>query len=245
MEIIMPKTMQCFLGFSTSYTNPFSEHLERRGTALERHYREANGDLLLGLKRLHDAVDAALARNVDDASSGVRNGLGLLDSCNDHLTAIGEELVRARSELFEQEGVDSDDPLIAREPFFATIDIDAMYRELAAYGAALPQRAFWDDLASRVRDGGARAGLRLLDRHLRELQSDLRTFVGEVESMRRLPLAELGPTLHGTSRAVGTIMMSFMRLLTSFLYFGMLCERASQLYEASTGEGAAAVAVAS
>lgn len=240
----MAKTFQCFLGFSTSYTNAFSEHLERRGTALERHYREANDDFLFGQKRLHDAVDAALVRNLDGASSALANGLGLLASCNDHLTAIGEGLVRTRSELFEQEGVDGADPLIAREAFFAAIDIDAMYRELAAYGAALPQRVFWDDLASRVRDGGARAGLRLLDRHLRELQSDLRTFVGEVESMRRLPLAELGPTLHGTSRAVGTVTVGFIRLLTSFLYFSMICERASQLHERATGGEPAELAAA-
>ena len=236
--------VQCFLGFSTTYTNGFSEHLERRAAALERHHREANGDFLFGLKRLHDAVDAALANNADGVSSALANGLDLLGSCNDHLTAIGEALVRTRSELFEQEGVDRTDPLIAREPFFAAIDVDAMYRELAAHGAALPQRVFWDNLAGRVRDGGARAGLRLLDRHLRELQSDLRTFVGEVESMRRLPLAELGPTLHNTSRAVGAITVGFMRLLTAFLYFSMICERASQLYEQATGSEPAELAAA-
>lgn len=235
---------RCMLGFSVSYSNAFSEHLEHRSRDLERHYREANLDVQLALNRLHDAVEAALVCDTGGTGSGLEEGLGLLGSCNDHLTAIGEALVRTRAELFEREGVDATDPLIAREPFFAVIDTEAMYRELLAHGAALPQRLYWEDLVARVRDGGARAGLRLLDRHLRELQSDLRTFAGEVESLRGLPPAELGPALHGVSRPVATIIVGFTRLLISFNYFGMLCERASQLYEASTGEVAAALAAA-
>ena len=231
----MAKSMQCFLGFSTSYTNAFSEHLERRGAALDATTAKPTATSYSGSSAFTMPSMPPWRTTPMASGSALASGLGLLASCNDYLTAIGEELVRTRSELFEQEGVDGADPLIAREPFFAAIDVDAMYRELAAHGAALPQRVFWDDLAGRVRDGGARAGLRLLDRHLRELQSDLRTFVGEVESMRRLPLAELGPTLHSTSRAVGTITVGFIRLLTSFLYFSMLCERASQLYEHAIG----------
>lgn len=235
---------RCMLGFSVTYSNGFSEHLERRSRDLERHYREANLDVQLALNRLHDAVDAALAHDAGDGGCGLDEGLGLLGSCNDHLTAIGEALVRTRAELFEREGVDAADPLIARERFFAVIDTEAMYRELLAHGAALPQRLYWEDLAARVRDGGARAGLRLLDRHLRELQSDLRTFAGEVESLRGVPPAEMATALHGVSRPVATIIVGFTRLLITFNYFGMLCERASQLYEVSTGEVTAAVAAA-
>ena len=234
----------CFLGISVAYTNNFSEHLEHRSRDLERHYREGNVDFMQALNRLHDAVDAALARDGAAVDRGMNDGLALLASSNDHLTAMAEGLVRTRTELFEREGIDSGDPLLAREPFFRVIDGDAMYRELAAHGAALPQRVFWDDLASRVRDGGARAGLRLLDRHVRELQSDLRTYIGEVESMRRLPMAALAPTLHGASRAVAALGMGFTRLVTSFTYFSMLCERASELWEHSIEETASPVAIA-
>lgn len=234
----------CFLGISVAYTNSFSDHLEHRSRDLERHYREGNLDFMLALNRLHDAVDAALARDGAAVDRGLTDGLALLASCNDHLTAMGEGLVRTRTELFEREGIDSGDPLIAREPCFRLIDGDATYRELAAHGAALPQRVFWDDLAARVRDGGARAGLRLLDRHVRELQSDLRTYVGEVESMRRLPVGELAPTLHGASRAVAALGMGFTRLVTSFTYFSILCERATQLYEHHLEEVGSPVAIA-
>jgi hypothetical protein len=234
----------CFLGFSTTRTNTFSEHLERRSHQLERHHREANLDLMLALNGLHDAVDAALAADAATAANALDRGLALLASCSDHLTAIGEALVRTRTELFEREGVDPTDPLIAREPFFAHVDTNALYRELAAHGAALPQRVFWDDVAGRVHDGGARAGLRLLDRHLRELQSDVRTFAGEVETMRRLPLPELAINLHSTSRGVATLVMGFTRLLTTFTYFSILCERASMLHEAHTALPATAVAAA-
>ena len=235
---------RCMLGFSVTYSNVFSEHLEQRSRDLERHYREANLDVQLALNRLHDTVDAVLAHDGGDAGGGLDEGLGLLGSCNRHLTAIGEALVRTRAELFEREGVDAADPIIARERFFAAIDTEAMDRELLAHGAALPQRLYWEDLAARVRDGGARAGLRLLDRHLRELQSDLRTFVGEVESLRGLPATELATALHGVSRPVATIIVGFTRLLIAFNYFGMLCERASQLYEANSGEVIVAVAAA-
>lgn len=234
----------CFLGFSVTYTNTFSEHLERRSRELERHNREGNVDFMLGMRILHDAVDAALARDAEASEATLARGLELLESCNDHLTAIGDALVRTRAELFEREGVDRADPLIARDCWFAAIDIDAMYRELAAHGAALPQRVFWDDVAARMRDGGARAGLRVLDRNLRELQSDLRTFVGEIEALQRLPLDEMAPALHGASRSVATLTMGFTRLLTTFSYFSLLCERASELWERACEESADAVAIA-
>lgn len=235
---------RCMLGFSVTYSNGFSEHLEHRSFELERQYRQANLDIQLALERLHDAVDAALRRDACTTGCALEEGLTFLASCNDHLTAIGDALVRTRAELFEREGVDAADPLIAREPFFAAIDTEAMYRELIAHGAALPQRVFWDELAVRVRDGGARAGLRLLDRHVRELQSDLRTFIGEVNSLRSLALAELAPALHGASRPVATIIIGFTRLLISFNHFGMLCERASGLYEQELEEAALPVAIA-
>lgn len=240
----MGSRLICLFGFSVTYSNSFSEHLERRSRELERHYRKANDDFSLALIDLHDAVDAALAGNRAAVDSGFDGGLALLTSCNDHLTAIGEALVRSRAELFEREGIDAADPLIARERFFAAIDEETMYRELAADGAALPHRLFWDELATRMRKGGARAGLRLLDRHLRELQSALRAFVGEVESIRRLPFVELASPLHGVSRPVAAITMGFTRLLTALLYFSILCELATELYEQASGNRAAAVALA-
>jgi hypothetical protein len=223
--------IRCFLGFSATHTNSFSEHLERRSKDLERNYREANVDFMMAMNGLHDAVDAALAGDQPGAVTALGGGLELLDSCSEHLTAIGEALVRTRAELYEREGADAADPLVARERFFAGIDYEGIYRELSAHGATLPQRIFWDDVAGRVRDGGARAGLRLLDRHLRELQSDLRTFAGEVQSMQRLPLFEAATALHGASRGVAALVMGFTRFLTTFSYFSMLCERASQALE--------------
>jgi hypothetical protein len=234
--------VHCFLGFSVTYTNTFSEHLERRARELDRAHREGNLLLMQGLGILHEAVDAALAGDAAATADLLERGSIELEQCSERLTSIGENLVRTRMELYERQGIDAADPLIARERCFAAIDYESTYRELAAHGAALPQRVFWDDLANRLRDGGARAGLRLLDRHLRELQSDLRTFTGEVESMRRLPLVELAAALHSTSRAVASIVMGFTRLLTTFTYFSILCERASTLHERGLEQPAAAAA---
>src|SRR6185503_21088059 len=88
------------------------------------------------------------------------------------------------------------------------------------------------DVATRLRGGGARAGLRLLDRHLRELQSDLRTFSGEVEGLRNLPLPDLARALHGHAFGIAALVMGFLRLLATFTYFAFLCERASLAFEA-------------
>ena len=224
--------VQCYLGFSVHATTPFSEHLERRSAALDRHYRDANAQTMEAFSQLHSAVDAALSGDGVAAASCVTQSLAGLAASNDHLSAIGEGLVRTRSELFERGEVDASDPLIAREPLFATFDYDALYRELAAHGGALPQRVFWEDVATRLRDGGARAGLRLLDRHLRELQSDLRMFAADVESLRSLPLPDLARALHGHAFGIAALVMGFIRLLATFTYFAFLCERASLAFEA-------------
>ena len=235
----------CMFGFSVRYSNDFSEKLEGRSHRMDRHYREASLASMLGFTQLHGAVDAALAGDAERTATELDLGLATLARCNDHLTGIGEELVRARVELFEQETRDPADPLIAREPYFPFVDYEKTYRELLGRGAALPQRVFWDDVAARVRDGGARGGLRLLDRHLRELQSDLRTFMGECELARRLPLRDLAAQLHGTSMQIATLGMGFTRFLTAATYFSILCERASELLERQAAESDVAASVAS
>ena len=229
----MGLSIRCYLGFPIHSTTPFTQHLERRSEELDRHYRDGNAAMMEAFSQLHDAVDAALAGDAATTAARIESGLAGLAICNEHLTGIGEGLVRSRSELFEREEVDAAEPLIARERFFASFDYNALHRELAAHGGALPQRAFWDELVARLRDGGARAGLRLLDRHLRELQSDLRTFAGDVETLRGLPLPDLGRALHGHAFGIAALVMGFVRLLATFTYFAFLCERASLALEAS------------
>jgi hypothetical protein len=225
--------IRCYLGFSVHATTPFSEHLERRSEALDHHYRDGHAALMEAFGQLHDAVDSAIAGDAAGAAARVDSGVANLASCNEHLTAIAEGLVRTRSELFERGEVDADEPLIARERYFNSFDYDALHRELAAHGGALPQRAFWDDLVARLRDGGARAGLRLLDRHVRELQSDVRTYTADVEALRGLPLPDLARGLHGHAFGIAALVMGFVRLLATFTYFAFLCERASLAFEAA------------
>ena len=236
--------MRCPLGFPVLQGNSFSESLERRAAEMERHYREGYLALMVGMNHLHDGVDAALAGDDDGATAALAAGVASLETCSDGLTAIGEALVRTRAELFERGDLDPDDPLIARERYFATLDYEGVHRELVAHGAAIPQRAFWDDVAGRVRDGGARAGLRLLDRHLRELQSDLRTFIGELGTMQRLRGRDYAVAVHGVARPVAALVVGFTRFLTSFMYFSLLCERASERLERESAGGMAQAAAA-
>jgi hypothetical protein len=230
------------LGFSVRQTNAFSARLEQQSIQLESSFRLAFLHFMEGMNVLHDAVDAAMSADPSAAHEPLEDGLSKLAVANDHLSALGETFVRLRTELFEQADVDASDPLVARERHFGSIDYESAYRELIAYGAALPQHIYWRELTDRIRDGGARAGLRLLDRHLRELQSDVRSFVGEVQTKRRLTGLALAEALHDGSRPVAAIVMGFTRLLATMTYFGILCERASQAYEQAMRRGEALAA---
>src|SRR6185503_3759633 len=190
-------------------------------------------------------VDSALAGDSASTSHHLLAGKEQLHACNDQLTALGRALVELRSDLFERGIADPTEPLLAREPFFATLDYDGLYRELAGQGAVLPHRAFWDEAASRVRDGGARGGCRLLERHLRELQSDLHAFIADVDAASRLPLRAMAEALHGASLAVSRVMTGYTRLITTFGYVSFFCERALQAYERSLGPPSTAELAAS
>jgi len=221
----------CQLGFSLDRSNDFSEQLERRSAAMEASFRDGFFKLQLGIGALHDAIDAALLGDDADADDRLAAGLRELSRCNDELTAFGAGLVRVRAELFERGEVDASDPLVTREPFFAALDYDGIYADMLAHGAALPRHVFWDEVASRVREGGSHGGLRLLDRQVRELQSDLRSFIAGVESTARLRGRAFATALHDSSLSVATVMLGYTRLLTTFTYFTVLCEQASVLQE--------------
>jgi hypothetical protein len=230
--------IRCTLGFSIDRSNDFSEQLESRSAAMEASFRDGFFRLQHGLARLHDAVDAALAG--DEARAAERFAAGLVDlgACNEELTALAEALVRVRADLFERGEADASDPLVTREPFFAGLDYEAVYADMLAHGAALPRHVFWDEVASRVREGGSHGGLRLLDRQLRELQSALRGFIGGVESTGRVRGRAFARALHDTSIGVATVMLGYTRLLTTFTYFSVLCEQASALQESAFGMAA-------
>ena len=233
---------KCTVGFSSNYANAFTCRLEQYSTAIDAAYRNSYLQLLLGLATLHDAIDASLENDVPRAAEHLGAGLAQLHASNDQLTALGEGLVRLRTDLFESTDLDPAEPLRAREPFFATIDYDALYRDLAAEGAALPLRAFWDEVASRIRDAGARGGFRLLERQMRELQGDLRTLIADVESSGRLPGRALGEALHDTAIPVARVMTGYTRLVTSFGYVSVCCDRAMRDYERATAGSASRAA---
>ncbi|HXT19127.1 MAG TPA: hypothetical protein VN923_00100 [Thermoanaerobaculia bacterium] len=236
-------TIHCFLGFSMNRSNEFSEQLERRAAAMQTNYHDSFFHLQLGLGRLHDAVDAALAGDDAGTRDWLTAGLGQLAACNGELTALAGGLVRARSELFERGEVEPDDPLVTREPFFAELDYEAIYRDLLAERAALPLRAYWDDLVARVKEKGTHGAMRLIDRELRELQSDLRAYIADVEATAaRLEGRELAAALHDSTVSVARLMVGYTRVLTTFSYLTILCERASALQESAPMERTVAAA---
>jgi len=234
--------IHCILGFSLDRGNDFSEQLERRSAAMEMGFRDGFFKLQLGVGALHDAIDAAIAGDECRMDERRAAGLAELGSCNDELTALGAALVRVRADLFERGEVDAADPLVTREPFFAALDYEAVYADMLAHGAALPRHVFWDEVAARVRESGSHGGLRLLDRQIRELQSELRAFIAGVESTGRLRGRAFAKALHDSSLSVATVMLGYTRLLTTFTYFSVLCEQASLLQESALVEDLAAAA---
>ena len=234
--------IHCNLGFSLDRSNDFSEELERRSTAMEASFRDGFFKLQLGVGALHDAIDAAIAGDEGRRDERLTFGLGELGGCNDELSALGTALVRVRADLFERGEVDAADPLVTREPFFAALDYEAVYADMLVHGAALPRHVFWDEVASRVRESGSHGGLRLLDRQVRELQSELRAFIAGVESTARLRGRAFAKALHDSSLSVATVMLGYTRLLTTFTYFSVLCEQASLLQESALVEDLAAAA---
>lgn len=226
--------IQCALGFSTTYTNPLTQVLERHASAMGAGYRESQFHWLSALSTLHDAVDAALADDAAAAAHHLLAGKAELAACNDRLTAFGHALVELRSDLFDRRlAAATTEPLLAREPFFATLDYDSLYRELAGQGAALPDRTFWEEAATRTRDGGARGACRLIERHLRELQSDLHIFISEVEAASHLPLRPMADALHGSFIAVSRVMTGYTRLITTCGYVSFMCDCALHAFEQS------------
>jgi hypothetical protein len=222
---------KCMLGFSTFYTNSFSESLERSSTELDQSFRRSHANFLQGLDSLHGAVDAALSNSEAQTASNLDRGLAKLNECGGDLTAMVDTLMSVCADLAEREIVDPDDPLIDREKLFALIDYDEFYQTLAAREAALPQRVFWGEVVSSVQSGGARGGLRLLEQQLRILQINLCVYIRQVQAMRQLPLQELAYSLHGTSLEVAALVMGFVQILTTCTYISTLCGHAMLLYE--------------
>lgn len=237
-------TIKCIFAFSTTQSSTLHLRLEEHASALDANYRESYLQWLFALTTLHGAVDAALAGDDTAAARHLITARQQLATCNDHLTAMGQALIELRSDLFDRGEADASDSLLAREAFFATLDYDALYRDLAGRGGALPHRAFWDETASRLRDGGARGACRLLERHLRELQSDLHAFIADVESASRLPGHAMAEALHDSSVSVARVMTGYTRLLTTFGYVSCVCDRVMRTYERAGGAASPATELA-
>jgi hypothetical protein len=219
--------IQCMLGFSTIYTNDLSERLERRAARLDHHFRKAQAELLDGMSSLHDSVDSALCNDGAKAASSLNQGLVELAECNEHLSGMIANLTSARADLANCQEIDPSDPLNQRERFFSLIDYDQLYRDLVTRGAALPGRAFWDEAISAIQSGGAQGAIQLLESQLKDLQTDLFTYISEVQN---LPM-ELPRSLHDTTLSVSALVIGLVRFLTSCTYVSIVCGRAMHLCE--------------
>ena len=224
--------LRCMLGFSTAYTNELGERLERRAEELDQRFRKAQTELLNGMSILHNSVDSALCNDGAKTAFSLNRGLAELGECNANLSGMVDSLTSARADLATCREVDPNDPLNLRERFFSLIDWDQLYRDLMTEGAALPRRVFWDEVVSAIESGGIQCALRLLESQLRDLQTNLCTFISEVETMRNLPIEKLPHSLHDEpTLRVSTLVMGLVQFQVSCTYVSIVCGRAMHLCE--------------
>jgi hypothetical protein len=235
----MGLAIRCFLGFSTTYSNEFSERLERRAAELDSGLRKAHAALLNGMSILHQAVDAASVRDAALMTFNLDRGLAELTESEEGVAGMIDVLASTRAELTHRAS-DSQDPLICRERFFSITDWAPVYQELEAHGAVLPQRVYWDDVVEVVQCGGTPSAIRLLETQLEALRADLGAYIREVNAMRSLPMQVLSFALHGTSLRVSGLITRFTQFLTSCLYLSLICEHAMRRFEQELAESAAA-----
>jgi hypothetical protein len=225
--------IKCYIGFSAKHVYPFSQELESYGSRMEAAFRAGHDRFLAGMARLHDAVDAAQAGDRATTEARLDESLALLDACSGHLGTIGESLAQSRRLLEAKAKECPEEPLVAREHFFATLDFERLHDELAAVGGMLPQQALWREMASAVARGGACEGLRLEEKTLRRLQGALRAYMARVEGLRSEPLVELAQRLHGMGVEVAGVMAQWLTFLGYATYLSVICERAMLLHEAA------------
>lgn len=223
--------IRCFIGFSTENISPLTEELEEHGARMERHFIDGQSNLMEALRVLHDAIDAAIENDREAADRYLDQSVARLDACNLDLAAIGESLAYSRGRLAETVG---EEPLVARERFFSRLDYDAIYAELLEAGGALPGKVYWEDVTGAVRKGGAARGLRVLEKTLRRVQTEVRAYRAQASAMRDRPLAELAGGLHGMTTRIAAILTQWNRFLTQATYLNVVCERATLAHE--TGE---------
>ena len=223
--------VECFLGFSTSYTNDFSEFMERRARELDQRFRTAHTELQRGLGSLHDSVDAALHDDKLQTAINLNRGLAELAACSQNIREMNAILMSSRADLTARRQVDACDPLVQREYFFSIMDWDHLYDDLVSYGAALPRRVFWDEVVVALQAGGTQGVLRLLEVQLEDLQVSLCNYIGEVNAMRERPIQEFARCLHDTSLSPSALNIGFVRFLTSCTYVSLACGRAMSLWE--------------
>jgi len=197
-------------------------------SALVQECRKASGSFLVALSHLHDCADVASEGDASKAREKFDLALVQISESSDHLTAMSRILVHNRGRLAEGAAAAAEAKRTDPDGLFRELDYEAIYRELVFEGAAMPQRVFWDDVVQRLKADGARGGLRLLDRHVRELQSDLRTLEGELATICNLPPVELGRALHEGSHAVAVLIMGLTRFLACFQYLKILFEKTEE-----------------
>ena len=223
--------IRCALGFSPTYTNELSERLEQRASELDQRFRKAQAEFQNGISSLHDSVDSALCNDRAKTVSCLNRGLAELSECNANLSGMVDNLASTRADLATCREVDPNDPLNLRERFFSLIDWDQLYGDLVTNGAALPRRVFWDEVVSAIQSGGAQGALRLLESQLKDLQTNLCTYIGEVESMRNLPMEKLSHSLHETNLSVSALVVGLVQFLISCTYVSIGCGHAMHLCE--------------
>ena len=222
--------IRCYLGFPTFRNTAAGEALEREGGRMAKAYRLGHSQMLRGFELLHEAVDAAIAGDREVMAAKGRQGVRRLELATAAVAEIATTMERSRKALAEliSEG---EDPLALRESYFGRVDVARLYAEVVGGTGGAGDRALWNQVVGAVVEGGAVAGLRVIEKTAWRLLTALREQT--VESRRALGREprEAAEALHNSGLGGAVLADLWGALLRQAGYLSLVCEEGTRGWE--------------
>lgn len=217
--------IMCYIGFPTHRPSNLAERLECHSAELATAFHSSHRSLFDAMAILHDAVDHAVEGCGGAARECLNHGLEGLADADRHVTTTCDLLVRTRREL-ESHLDDTRDPFVRRERQFRRLDRGRLLAELAHYGVDGRRDAEFQQMLSAVLDGGTPAGIRVLEKEARRMQTRLREYASATEGIPLDPLHDFATASHRRAAESQALCLPWSRFPTLCGYLGLLCEAA-------------------
>ncbi|MDX1632310.1 MAG: hypothetical protein R3234_10635, partial [Thermoanaerobaculia bacterium] len=216
--------IRCYLGFPTHGPSPLATDLEERSARLARDYRRGHYRLNLALDRLHEATDSAVDGNVEASDRHLQGALKTFQRAHEHGTRMHRELVATRR-TFQAQAGDPTDPFVRRERWFPRLDRDELAHRLREVGVD-PGHSPLTEVLSRVREEGTPGGIRLLEKEVRRIQTEIQRYVSDTGKIPRRPATRFADGLHARAAATLALALPWSRFANLAGTLGFVCQAA-------------------